>query len=262
MSVAPIRADAATPAPPTTTRPTGRDAHYLWTTLVLSLATFGGFWFTYFGPRFGGTYPTTAVAVHVHGWSFFGWYLLLPLQAAFMHTRRVRLHRTLGWASVVLATLMVTTGLLVIGVQMQIAASAVEPTFFALFGPMIFATLVLFAGFYVSALRLRRNGAYHKRLMLVASAAGMGAAMFRLVGALVGQVLWAAPVGILATNLFLVWGIAHDFRREQRVHPAYQIGIAVCVALEVGAWLLTPTPVGAALARALAWVGRTGAGLY
>ena len=58
------------------------------------------------------------------------------------------------------------------------------------------------------------------------------------------------------------YNVHHDFRREQRVHPAYQIGIAVCVALEVGAWLLTPTPVGAALARALAWVGRTGAGLY
>lgn len=258
MSVASIRAEASSPAPTTT----GRDAHYLWTTLALTLATYVGFWFTYFGLRFVGTYPPTALAVHVHGWSFFAWYLLLPLQAALMHTRRVRLHRTLGWASVGLATLMVATGLLVLGVQMQAAATAAEPTFFALFGPMIFATLVLFAGFYGSALRLRRNGAYHKRLMLVASAAGMGAAMFRVVGALVGEVLWAAPVGILATNLFLVWGIVHDVRRDRRVHPAYQIGLAVCVALEAGVWLLTPTPVGAALARTLAWVGRTGAGLY
>ncbi|MCO4099187.1 MAG: hypothetical protein HEQ38_07235 [Gemmatimonas sp.] len=238
--------------------PQGRDTHYLWTTIALALATFGGFWFTYFGPRIAGTYPTVSAAVHVHGWSFFGWYLLLPLQAAFMHTRRVQLHRTLGWASVALASLMVATGLLVIGVQMQIAASSAEPTFFTFFGLMVFATLVLFAGFYGAALWLRRNGAYHKRFMLVASAAGTGAAVFRLMSAFVGQVMWVAPVGILATNLFIVWGIVHDYRRDQRVHPAYVVGLVACVTLELAGWLLTPTPVGAALA----WVGRVGAVLY
>jgi len=239
-----------------------RDAHYLQLALAISLATFAGFFFTYFEPNIRGTYPQAALAVHVHGWSFFGWYLLLPLQAGLIQTRRVRLHRTLGSASVALAALMVTTGLLVIGVQMQAAMMAAEPTFFALFGPMIFATLVLFAGFYMAALRLRRNGAYHKRLVVVASAAGMGAAMFRLLGALVGPVSWAPTVGILATNLFIVWGMVHDVRRERRIHPAYQIGLAVCVALELAAWLLTPTPVGQALAHSLAWVGRTGAFLY
>lgn len=230
--------------------------------LAISVTTFAGFWFTYFGPGLRGTYPDAAMAVHVHGWSFFGWYLLLPFQAALIHTRRVRLHRTLGWASMVLATLMVASGLLVLGVQMQAAESAAEPTFFGLFGQMIFATLVLFAAFYVAALRWRRNGAYHKRLVLVASAAGMGAAMFRLVSAIVGQVLWAAPVGILATNAFIIWGIVHDWRTEPRVHPVYRIGLVACVALELGAWLLTPTPVGVAFAQSLAWVGRAGAVLY
>ena len=239
-----------------------RDAHYLQMALAISLTTFAGFWFTYFGPNVRGTYPQAALAVHVHGWSFFGWSLLLPLQAGLMHARRVRLHRTLGLASVALAALMVTTGLLVIGVQMPAALTSAEPTFFALFGPMIFATLVLFAGFYVAALRIRRNGAYHKRLMLVASAAGMGAAMFRLLGALFGPISWDTTGGILATNLFIVWGMVHDLRRDQRVHPAYQIGLGVCVAVELAAWLLTPTPVGQALARGLAWIGRTGAFLY
>lgn len=239
-----------------------RDAQYLWMALAISFTTFAGFWFTYFGPHLRGTYERAAVAVHVHGWSFFGWYLLLPLQAGLIHARRVRLHRTLGWASLALATLMVATGLLVLGVQMQAALASPQPTFFALFGPMIFATLVLFAGFYTAALRLRRNGAYHKRLVLVAGAAGMGAAMFRLLGALFGPISWDATGGMLATNLFIVWGMVHDLRRDRRVHPAYQIGLAVCLAVELGAWVLTPTPVGQALARGLAWIGRTGAFLY
>jgi hypothetical protein len=32
---------------------------------------------TYFGPLFRGAYPEVSPLAHVHGWSFFGWYLLL-----------------------------------------------------------------------------------------------------------------------------------------------------------------------------------------
>jgi hypothetical protein len=83
-----------------------------------------------------------------------------------------------------------------------------------------------------------------------------------LLSAFAGQVLWVAPVGILATNLFIVWGIVHDYRRDQGVHPAYVVGLVACVTLELAGWLLTPTPIGAALASALAWIGRVGAVVY
>ena len=239
-----------------------RDKRHLGATLAISAAVYLGFWFTYFGPHLRGTYAATPVAVHVHGWSFFAWYLLLPLQASLIHARRVRLHRTLGWLSIALATLMVASGLLVIGVRMAEAVASAEPSFWAMFGPMIAATLALFAGFYAAALIRRRASASHKRLIIVASAAGMGAAAFRIIGAVWGQVLWAVPVGILASNLFIVAGIAHDYLRDRRVHPAYLTGLLVCVGVEVAVWLLTPTSAGRALAHGLAWVGRTAGFLY
>lgn len=239
-----------------------RDAHYLRTAIAISATVYLGFWFTYFGPGIGGTYPETSLAVHAHGWSFFAWYLLFPLQAALVHTRRIRLHRTLGSLSVALAAFMVATGLLVVGVRMADAAASPEPSFWSLFGPMIFATLALFAGFYAAALVMRRKAAYHKRLLIVASAAGMGAAGFRIVVALFGQVIWAVPVGILATNVFIVGGMAYDRLREGRVHRAYLIGLPVCLAVEVGVWLLTPAGPGRVVAGGLAWVGRTFGFLY
>ena len=49
-----------------------------------------GFSFTYFGPRLRGTYPPTPAAVHVHGWSFFAWYLLLPYPGHGRHGRALR----------------------------------------------------------------------------------------------------------------------------------------------------------------------------
>lgn len=240
----------------------GRDAHYLRTTLAISATAFLGFWFTYFGPHVAGTYPKAAVAVHVHGWSFFAWYLLLPLQAALVHTRRLPLHRTLGLLSVGLATLMTTTGLLVIGVRMRDAIATPEPSFWSLFGPTIFASLALLVGFYTAAIALRRRGAYHKRLIVVASAAGAGAAVFRIFVAAFGPEPWTAPGGILATNVFIVGGLAYDRWRDGRVHPAYWIGLLVCITVELGVLFLTPTPAGQAIARGLAWVGRVAGGLY
>ncbi len=242
--------------------PRARETHYLWTALALSATAYLGFWFTYFGPNLRGTYPTAAPAVHLHGWSFFAWYLLLPLQAGLIQARRVRAHRTLGWSSLGLAVVMAATGTLVLGVQMAAAVASPEPTFWSAFGLMIFATLVLFMGFYTAALVLRRDRAAHKRLMLMAGAAGLGAAGFRIVLTLAGPVEWATPAGILATNVFILGGIAYDALREHRVHPAYWSGLAICVIVEVSAWLSVSTGVGQALARGLAWVGHTFAGLY
>jgi hypothetical protein len=239
-----------------------RDAHYLQATLAITATVFLGFYFTYFAPILSGAYPAVSPAVHVHGWTFFVWYLLLPLQAFLAHSRRLPLHRTLGTASLILATLMIVTGTIVIGAQMEIARTSAEPTFFGFFGPTIFATLALFAGFYAAALVNRRRAPYHRRYLIVASAAGMGAATFRILSVAFGQTLWVAPVGVLATNLFIIWGMIHDRRKDGRVHPSYLLGLPVCVAVETLTILMTPTVAGHALAGGLAWFGRVSSFLY
>ena len=74
--------------------PPSRDrSSYLWMCLALSGTAFFGFSLAYFGPMFAGSYPEVSPAVHVHGWSFFAWYLLLPLQAGLVRARRVQVHR-------------------------------------------------------------------------------------------------------------------------------------------------------------------------
>lgn len=239
-----------------------RDAHYLRNSLALSATAYLGFWFTYFGPNLRGSYPAAVPAVHLHGWSFFAWYLLLPLQAGLIHARRVRAHRTLGWSSLGLAVVMTATGALVLGVQMAAAVASPEPSFWSSFGVMIFATLVLFIGFYTAAIVLRRDRAIHKRLMLVAGAAGLGAAGFRIMMTMFGPVDWATPAGILATNVFILAGIGHDAFRERRVHRVYWLALAICLVVELSAWLGASTGVGQSFARGLAWVGHTFAGLY
>lgn len=237
-----------------------RSNFFLWTAVAIAATVFTGFWFTYFGPMFAGTRAPNVAAVHLHGWSFFTWYVLLVVQSALAYSRRVALHRTLGGLSVALASLMVGTGLLVVGVRMADASTTGDP-FWSESGPAVFATLVLFAGFYTAALRMRRRSDWHKRLMIIASVGGMGAATFRVCLVLFGPE-WAMWLGLLGSNLFIVAGIVRDGLYDKRVHPAWWIGLSACLVLEAGVLLLTPSPPGQALAHALAAIGRTFGFLY
>lgn len=237
-----------------------RDGFFLWTALAIAAIVFTGFWFTYFGPMFTGNRQPSSVAVHLHGWSFFAWYLLVVVQAALMHMGRMWLHRTLGGLSVALAALMVGTGLLVVGVRMADALDK-GSRFWSASGPAVFATLVLFAGFYAAALQMRRRSDWHKRLMIVASVGGMGAATFRLSMASFGpqSAMW---IGLLGSNVFILVGVMHDWLLAKRVHPAWWIGLATCVVVETSALLLTPAFAWQALAHGLAAIGRTFRFLY
>jgi hypothetical protein len=237
-----------------------RDNFFLWTAVAIAATVYTGFWFTYFGPMFAGSRARDAAVVHLHGWTFFAWYALLVLQSALVHSRRVSLHRTLGGLSVALASLMVGTGVLVVGVRMADALKTGDP-FWSASGPAVFATLVLFAAFYVAALRMRRRSDWHKRLMIVASVGGMGAATFRLSMVLFGpsSAMW---LGLLVSNLFIVAGVVRDGLYDKRVHPAWWTGLSTCVVLEAGVLLLTPGPLGQALAHALATIGGVFGFLY
>ena len=157
---------------------------------------------------------------------------------------------------------MVATGSIVIGVRMRDALGARGPSFWGMAGPAVFSTMALFVAFYTAALLLRKKSALHKRLIIVASAAGMGAAAFRILAAAFGQVMWILPAAVVVTNVFILAGMGLDLWREGRIHRVYLIGLPVCFVVELGTFLATPTPAGQFIARGLAWVGNTLGFLY
>lgn len=242
--------------------PKKRPSHYLWLCVATSGVAFLGFSFTYFLPMAAGEYPEVSPTVHFHGWTFFLWYLLLPLQAGLIRFRRGSLHRTLGKASVLLAILMIATGLVVIGVQMELTRLGEAVPFWRPMGPAVFMTLVLFAGFYGLAVMYRKKRELHKRLILLASTGALGAAGFRVLGQVIGFGPAAGISGILAPNLIIVAAIAVEIRRGDGFHPVYRWGLPASFLLEGATILLTPTPAGQAMATALAWVGRLLAPFY
>jgi hypothetical protein len=236
--------------------PTRHTSFYVRMTVALSCTVFLGFWFTYFGPILRGEYPQAALIIHLHGWSFFLWYLLLPLQAGLIRTRRVSLHRAVGLASTVLATVMISVGLIVSTVRVDMSLGPNGDPFWSLMGVPIFSIWVLFAVFYVAAVHYRRRAAEHKRLILLASAVAMSAATFRVFVRVFGFEQWVAIVGTLAPNLFMLAAMIYDYRCVGKIHRVYRWGVPAMLGIVGGAFLLVLTPRGEGVKQAVAWIGR------
>ena len=201
--------------------------------VLISATGFAGFSFTYFGPMLGGTYPPAGAPLHLHGWSFFLFYLLLPVQALLIGRGKHSLHLTLGRLSVALVALMTATGVLVLTVRVEEATRLGGPQVWLRYGPLFLANLVLFVGFYAAAIWTAVNHRLqaHKRLIVVAGAIGIGAGFARLILVLSGgHPLWI-PMGTLGCGLFLLIGIVYDRWTGRAVHPAYWVGLVALLAV-------------------------------
>jgi hypothetical protein len=228
----------------------------------MTSTVFIGFSLTYFGPLIREAYAPVPPIVHVHGWSFFAWYLLLPLQAGLIRSRRVTVHRSLGLASIGLATVMIVAGVIVSVVRIDMARQPDGDPFWQLMGLPIFAVWVLFTVFYSAAIRRRRRVDEHKRFIVLASAVGLAAATFRIVVRVLGFNAWTAAIGILVCIIFPLAGMIHDRNRRDAVHPVYGWGVAATVVLIGGAFLLGGTTAGAVIERGLASIGGALTPLY
>ena len=196
--------------------------------MVMGLTVVGGFARTYYGPiAFGGPRATLSggpwtLVVHAHAALFTAWVLLFIVQTALVASRRVAIHRRLGIAGAILAAAMVVAGLLI---AIAAAARGSSP---AGADPLEFLAvplfdLVLFSGFIIAALTLRRNKEAHKRLMLLAYVSIIAAATARLPG-----VVALGPPAFFGMALaFVMAGAVYDFFSRGRVHRVYSVGGAI-----------------------------------
>ncbi|MGF1556156.1 hypothetical protein [Paucihalobacter sp.] len=203
--------------------------------ILISATGFAGFSFTYFGPIIEGSYPPAGTVLHLHGWSFFLWYLLFPIQAILIAKRRQILHMTLGKLSVILVLIMTLTGILVLTIRVEESMRQSGPEIWLLYGPLILSNLVLFVAFYAASIymALKNRLQAHKRFIIVASAIGLGAGLFRFIFFMSGFNPWSLPMGVLGCSVFIIIGILYDFVTQKYLHPAYWIGLIAMLIVEI-----------------------------
>ncbi|MEO7243767.1 MAG: hypothetical protein ABIX12_01260 [Rubrivivax sp.] len=129
--------------------------------IALLVITVVGFWPTYFSQLPGGPHLTH----HLHGITMLLWVLLLITQALLVRTHRIALHRRLGRVSLVLAPLVVLSGIVVTLHNIRSAPNPTHPFMLGLYAFGWFLSLS-FGLLWGLAMVHRRDVQLHARYMI------------------------------------------------------------------------------------------------
>ena len=218
---------------------------YISMALVFVAIAFGGFFATYWLQVARGTF-TGSPALHLHGLLFSLWTLFFLSQATLMANRKVRQHRASGLFGISLATAMLFTGLMVAieGLHARLEDGYGDAARAFVIVPV--SGILLFAVLVTAAIANIRRPEWHKRLMLVATAGILQAAIARFffLAATGGgpglrpgigpplPIARTMPAGWIVLSLVAV-AMVHDWRSRGRVHPAYWWGFGAMLVVQM-----------------------------
>lgn len=161
--------------------------------------------------------------LHAHALVCTGWVVLFLMQSGLVRLHGVRLHRWLGrfgaGLGIALPVLGVATALMMR--QWHVRQGPVHDAFLAI----SFNDMLTFAVSFGFALHWRRQPAFHRRLMLIATCALTVAAFARFPRALVPVNTW-----YLYVDGLIGLGLLRDLVVEGRVHQVYRIGLPCVMA--------------------------------
>ncbi len=201
---------------------------------------------------------TLSPVIVVHGLVFTAWMIVLMVQTGLVAKGQVRWHRRLGVAGAVLAALVFA-----LGMTANVASShraVISGDFYRLpFIPFVvfggFVSLIVFAVLVTLAIQWRRRPETHKRLMLLATIALLGAATARIaayLGTLVPAIAQLPFLGLVLTDVFLIALVVHDWRAARRLHPATLYGGLAVLLMQ--ALSNSPLPVNPAVKQLMVWL--------
>jgi len=192
----------------------------------------------------------------IHGLVMSTWMLLLVVQTGLVQIKNVKAHMTLGWAGLIVALLVIPTGILAMnGFGPRLLALGVPPPVLReglslLFWIDVFS-LILFPSLIGAAVYYRKKTAWHKRLMLYAGFTVLTPALGRLTAQVAqtdsfGGINWPLSWGVLLCIILSV--PLYDFvstRSIQRVTIICFVAVAAGMLLSV---LIAGTEIGKDLA--------------
>ncbi|GAC1670191.1 MAG: hypothetical protein NVS9B2_15860 [Steroidobacteraceae bacterium] len=189
--------------------------------------------------------PPYLWVTHIHNVAFVGWMILFTAQIALVRGKNFGLHRRLGKLAYYLAPVMIIAGSVT---QFMVSRSRFgtarwDPPFLAV--PL--ADLVNFGLLLAFAIRMRNNGAAHKRLMLLASSAIANVGFSRWWGPALKQWFGNGFVSQMAQDylgsfVIIVALLAYDITVRGRPTRPVVIGGALIVGIETLAIYLYLSP--------------------
>jgi hypothetical protein len=206
--------------------------------VAMAVTVFAGFSRSYFLKAHFGT-PELSLLLHVHGLVFTSWVLLFLSQTTLVAAGRTDVHRRLGVAGAVLATLVLILGTTTAILRVKGGAAPIPGVSPLSFLAVPLFDMVVFALLIGTGLYFRRRLETHKRLMTLATISLLSAPIARLPFG----VLKAGPPAFFGlTDLFIVALLVYDLATRKKVHPATIWGGLLIVASQPLRLMISGTP--------------------
>jgi len=200
-----------------------------------------GFSRRYLLPLAAGSFHATAI-VHLHGIVTFAWVAFLIVQTTLVATGRTALHRGMGMAGIALGTLLVFTASEVAILQLarELKEGGPSPREFVatlLSLPLLVAGLLGFGIGHVARPEI------HKRLMMLASFVVLTPALARIIQLMEPSLSRLArnDMAGLASDALILVAVVYDAKTRGKPHPAYLIGGAYVLLIQVAAFSIRST---------------------
>jgi hypothetical protein len=185
------------------------------------------------------------IGVHVHAVVFFGWTMLYVAQNVLVARGSIALHRRLGWIGAWWAAAIVLLGLYTTAMTVRQGTS---PFFFqpAYFLFMNGVTVIGFGALTAAGIVLRRQTAWHRRLILCGMAILTGPAFGRLLPMplMIPHAAWGVFAAVM---LFPIMGMIRDVKRSGRVHRAWWWGAGTITAIQIAIGIVAGSSAGIAI---------------
>jgi hypothetical protein len=230
---APIRKDVTTTNPLKTFL---SRYFYLCMSLVMAVLVVWGFGRTVNNNLFHAN-PPRPLLLWFHGTAFSTWVVFFILQSALVRTHKVSVHRFLGWFGTALAATMVVLGCTIAVVMARFDGRVLHQPGVDAFLSIPFCDMVIFGTCMALAIYWRKKPDFHRRLIFIASAELMDAAIGRF------DFFFDHNLFYPALDFLIVLGMLRDLAVDGRVHKAYFYALPAMVVLQAAtiyAWRANP----------------------
>lgn len=173
----------------------------------------------------------------IHASAFSTWVVFFIVQSSLVRTRKVNVHRFLGWFGAGLATLMVVLGCTIAVVMARFDTVVLHQKGADAFLSVPFTDMAIFGVCIALAIYWRKRPEYHRRLLFIASCELMDAAIGRF------DFLFNHNLFYPGLDLLIVLGMLRDWMVDGRVHKVYLYALPTMIAVQaltVYAWRANP----------------------
>jgi hypothetical protein len=181
--------------------------------------------------------PQRPLLLWMHGTAFAMWPVFFILQSALVRTRKVSVHRLLGWFGAGLATAMVMLGLSTSVVMTRFDVTVLHQKNIESFMAIPFSDMIVFGTCIALTILWRTRPDYHRRLVFIASCVLMDAAIGRF------DFWFNHSIFHIGLDLLIALGLMRDWIVDGRVHKVYLYALPPLIVLQslaVYAWRVNP----------------------